>query len=72
MIVVVLLFLYAFCRKKVICMSKYAECVEYLHGLGFPIEWCVSVCEKYEKDQNFEGLVDYLLLCESVVECYVD
>ena len=53
-------------------MSKYAEYAEYLHGLGFPIEWCKKVCENYEKSLDFEGLVNYLLLCESVVECYVD
>jgi hypothetical protein len=53
-------------------MTRYGECVEYLHGLGFPIEWCEAVCKKYEDEQDMGGLVDYMLLCESVVECYVD
>lgn len=53
-------------------MKDYSECIEYLHDLGLPIEMCEKICKKYESKQDMEGLVDYMLLCETMVDSCVD
>ena len=53
-------------------MDSYTQCVEYLHALGLPMEACEKVCKKYEAKGDMKGLVDYMLLCETIAETYVD
>lgn len=53
-------------------MNSYAECIEYLHDLGFPLDACERICRKYEAKQDLEGLVDCILLCEAMVDSCVD
>lgn len=53
-------------------MEEYKDCIEYLHSLGFSLETCKKICKKYESKQDMEGLVDYVLLCEAMVDSCVD
>lgn len=53
-------------------MDKYSECVEYLHSLGLPLKCCKKVCEKYRQKQDMEGLLNYILIYETMVESCVD
>lgn len=53
-------------------MKDYAECIEYLHDLGLPLEVCKKVCQKYENRQDMEGLVDYILTYEMMVDSCVE
>lgn len=53
-------------------MNKYSDCIEYLHDLGIPLEICEKICQKYEEKQDMEGLMDYMLLCEMLVDSCVD
>lgn len=53
-------------------MKEYSECIEYLHDLGFPLEVCESICKRYEAKGDMEGLVDYMLMCETMVDSCVD
>lgn len=53
-------------------MNKYSDCIEYLHEIGLPLEACEKICQKYEANQDMEGLVDYMLLCEAMVDSCVD
>ena len=53
-------------------MRDYKDCIEYLHSLGISLEVCRKICKKYEAKQDMEGLLDYVLLCEAMVESCVD
>ena len=53
-------------------MNNYTDGVEYLHALGFPVELSKKICEKFERDQDMEGLVNYIFLCETLVDSCVD
>lgn len=52
--------------------NKYAECAKYLRELGMPKSVCERAQKKYEKNQDIEGLMNYVLLCEAMVESCVD
>ena len=53
-------------------MKNYSDCIEYLHELGLPIDICKKVCERYEERQDMEGLVDYILTYEMMIESCVE
>ena len=53
-------------------MKDYKDCIEYLHSLGFSMEVCKKICSKYERERDMEGLVDYVLLCEAMVDSCVE
>lgn len=53
-------------------MNDYAECFEYLLALGFPRSFCEKVCKRYENRKDIEGLIDYILICEEMVDSCVD
>ena len=53
-------------------MDKYAECIEYLHSLGLPMNCCKKICEKFKKKQDLEGLLNYVLIWEALVDSCVD
>lgn len=53
-------------------MNKYSDCIEYLKDLGIPAEVCEKICQKYESNHDMEGLVDYMLLCEAMVDSCVE
>ena len=53
-------------------MNNYSDCINYLKDLGLPEETCEKICEKYEKEEDLEGLIDYMLLCEMLVDSCVD
>lgn len=53
-------------------MKEFSECVEYLLSLGLPLEKCEAVRRKYESENDMEGLIDYMLACENMVDSYVD
>ena len=53
-------------------MKDYAECVAYLFDLGFPIDFCERVCQKYENKNDLKGLVDYILVCEAMVDSCIE
>ena len=52
-------------------MNEYSECVEYLHALGMPLDLCEKVRKRYEDRQDMEGLLDYILLYEMMVDSCV-
>ncbi len=53
-------------------MPKYSECKEYLCDLGLSPEMSELICHKYETADDKEGLIDYMLLCEAMVDSCVD
>lgn len=58
--------------KEGVQMNDYSDGIEYLHSLGLPLELCERICGKFEANQDMEGLVDYMLLCETMVDSCVD
>lgn len=53
-------------------MKDYSECIEYLVSLGFSKKVSEKICKHYEKNKDIEGLIDYIMLCEVMVDSCVD
>lgn len=53
-------------------MKEYSDCIEYLHSLGMPIKICRKICKSYENKKDFAGLLEYVLLFETMLESCVE
>ena len=53
-------------------MKDYAECVEYLHELGLPLDKCEKIRMRYEERQDMEGLVDFILTYETMIDSCIE
>lgn len=53
-------------------MKDYSECVAYLVSLGLSKKVSEKICNYYKKKDDMKGLVDYILLCEVMVDSCVD